>query len=120
MPGRGARSGLQMRFRGGRRTEAHKQQFQFRARLDNFNNLFQTTDVQPTNQIVPIKTTTISTKSLAIIDNALCLACGKCVDSCPFSAILMTDRPSIDTSICKGCGRCIAACPVSAISIQRI
>jgi len=119
MPGRGARNGLQMRFRGGRRAAANRQPLQLRKWLDNFYNLFQTTGGQPNRQIGS-ETTTIPTKPLAVIDNALCLACGKCVDSCPFNAILMTDRPFIDTSICKGCGQCVAACPVSAISIQGI
>jgi len=98
----------------------HRQRLKFRDRLDNFNNLFQTTGIQQNNHIIPEITTTITTKPLAVIDNALCLACGKCVDSCPFNAILMTDRPIIDTSICKGCGQCVAACPVGAISIQGI
>ncbi|MBN1641575.1 MAG: 4Fe-4S dicluster domain-containing protein [Anaerolineae bacterium] len=56
------------------------------------------------------------------IDAALCIACGACVEACPFGAIVL-DGAAIK---CDGCGderergwdpTCVRACPMRALSI---
>ena len=67
------------------------------------------------------------------IDQSLCVKCGRCVNSCPYSAIVKTERPcaaacgmgaihsdelgraEIDYSKCVSCGQCLVNCPFGAI-----
>ena len=44
-----------------------------------------------------------------------CLACGACMDECPFDAISEGDIYFIDPSSCEDCGICAACCPMGAI-----
>ena len=48
-----------------------------------------------------------------------CDGCGKCISSCPESAITIVDGKSIVNDImCTGCGACIPACPTDALDQQ--
>ena len=67
------------------------------------------------------------------IDQSLCVKCGRCVNSCPYSAIVKTERPcaaacgmgaihsdeygraAIDYDKCVSCGMCLVNCPFGAI-----
>ena len=67
------------------------------------------------------------------IDQSLCVKCGRCVNSCPYSAIVKTERPcaaacgmgaihsdqygraDIDYDKCVSCGMCLVNCPFGAI-----
>ena len=67
------------------------------------------------------------------IDQSLCVKCGRCVNSCPYSAIVKTARPcaaacgmgaihsdehgraEIDYDKCVSCGMCLVNCPFGAI-----
>ena len=67
------------------------------------------------------------------IDQSLCVKCGRCVNSCPYSAIVKTERPcaaacgmgaihsdahgraEIDYDKCVSCGMCLVNCPFGAI-----
>ncbi len=69
----------------------------------------------------------------AVIDHDKCIMCGKCLQVCPFSAIIRTKVPceeacpvgairknefgvaDIDFSKCTFCGKCFSKCPFSAI-----
>ena len=69
----------------------------------------------------------------AQIDHAKCIVCGKCLNACPYSAIVQNRRPcekgcpvnaismgedkkaSIDHSKCISCGTCVYTCPFGAI-----
>ncbi|MBO8137063.1 MAG: 4Fe-4S binding protein [Desulfotomaculum sp.] len=44
-----------------------------------------------------------------------CLACGTCLESCPYGAILEGDIYRIDQESCEKCGTCINSCPIGAI-----
>lgn len=73
-------------------------------------------------------------KDTAIIDKEKCIKCGRCKEACPYSAIVMYDRPcaaacgvnaigsdelgraKIDTDKCVSCARCMTECPFGAIS----
>ena len=54
----------------------------------------------------------------AEIEQALCVACGECVDRCPMEAI---ENGAVSSEItmdrCIGCGLCVSACPEEAISM---
>ena len=50
------------------------------------------------------------------VDHALCIGCGKCVQTCAVSAPKVTGgKATIDPQLCVGCGRCIGVCPTDAI-----
>jgi len=60
--------------------------------------------------------------TLARVNPAACVWCGKCADICPFDAILQVDsegRPvaKVNVSNCKGCGMCTPVCPTDAIDL---
>lgn len=48
-----------------------------------------------------------------------CVACGKCAESCPVTAINSVDYAS-DKDVCIACMRCIAVCPQDARSINKM
>ena len=53
-----------------------------------------------------------------IVDRDNCNLCGKCVESCPFSAISIIKNDILINSACKLCKICIKACPTGAIRIE--
>lgn len=68
------------------------------------------------------------------IDQEKCIKCGKCLQVCPYNAIIRLERPcakacgmnaigsdeygraEIDTEKCVSCGMCLANCPFGAIA----
>ena len=54
---------------------------------------------------------------VAEIDQALCIACGRCEEVCRFNAVRYAPEKSytIDRAFCEGCGACVHQCPVEAI-----
>ena len=49
----------------------------------------------------------------------LCTGCGKCMATCPKSAITLDGgKSSIDRNLCIGCFECMTVCPVRAIDID--
>lgn len=69
----------------------------------------------------------------SVIDQDKCVKCGKCLESCPYNAIIKQERPcskacgmnaiksdeygraEIDQDKCVSCGMCLVSCPFSAI-----
>lgn len=69
----------------------------------------------------------------SIIDEEKCIKCGKCLNACPYNAIVKQERPcaracgmkaiksdeygraDIDYDLCVSCGMCLVSCPFSAI-----
>lgn len=56
---------------------------------------------------------------VARVDEALCNACGNCVEACPFEALTMNDTAAIAWEKCMGCGVCVDQCPTAGIALFR-
>ncbi|MHB1947782.1 MAG: electron transport complex subunit RsxB [Gammaproteobacteria bacterium] len=65
---------------------------------------------------------TAKPKMLAVIREAECIGCTKCIQACPVDAILGAGK-SMHTVIadeCTGCELCIAPCPVDCIDMVMV
>jgi electron transport complex protein RnfB len=58
--------------------------------------------------------------ALAVIDEAWCIGCTKCLDACPIDAILGASKRmhTVMASHCTGCELCIPVCPVDCIEMR--
>ena len=56
----------------------------------------------------------------AIVDVDKCVSCGKCIEVCPFGAMVMPDggRARVVELMCEGCGVCKLVCPTNAIEVN--
>ncbi len=61
-------------------------------------------------------------KHIALIDEALCIGCVKCIKACPVDAILGATKQmhTVLAGECTGCELCIAPCPMDCISMQAV
>ncbi|MFB6349361.1 RnfABCDGE type electron transport complex subunit B [Moraxella sp. ZJ142] len=64
-------------------------------------------------------TTNRPTEVRAVIREADCIGCTKCIPACPVDAIIGTAKHmhSIVSDLCTGCELCIAPCPVDCIEL---
>ncbi len=59
-------------------------------------------------------------RTIARVDEGLCIGCGRCAEVCGYRAIQVESRPGnrlvarVDELACKGCGICAGACPTGA------
>jgi Na+-translocating ferredoxin:NAD+ oxidoreductase subunit B len=58
-------------------------------------------------------------REVAVIDEAICIGCTKCIQACPVDAIVGASKlmHSILGNECSGCELCIAPCPVDCIAM---
>jgi electron transport complex protein RnfB len=58
-------------------------------------------------------------KLVAVIDEAECIGCTKCIQACPVDAIIGAPKlmHSVISAECTGCELCIAPCPVDCIHL---
>jgi electron transport complex protein RnfB len=63
-----------------------------------------------------------SAPTIAVIDEAACIGCTKCIQACPVDAIVGAAKRmhAILDAECTGCELCIAPCPVDCITMQPI
>jgi Na+-translocating ferredoxin:NAD+ oxidoreductase subunit B len=56
---------------------------------------------------------------VALIDEAACIGCAKCLPPCPVDAIIGARKQmhTVIAALCTGCELCIAPCPVDCISM---
>lgn len=63
----------------------------------------------------------LSKKSIQVahIRAAECIGCTKCIQACPFDAIIGSARylHTVLTEACTGCGLCVSPCPVDCIEM---
>lgn len=59
-------------------------------------------------------------KRHAVVNTALCVACGACMEVCPRDAIVVWKGTYsvVDDARCIGCGLCAKECPASVIRIE--
>ena len=57
---------------------------------------------------------------VALIDEAVCIGCAKCLPPCPVDAIVGARKQmhTVVTALCTGCELCIAPCPVDCIKMM--
>jgi len=57
---------------------------------------------------------------IAVIDEARCIGCAKCLPPCPVDAIVGAPRflHTVVAALCTGCELCIAPCPVDCIEMR--
>lgn len=57
---------------------------------------------------------------LAVINEAECIGCTKCLPPCPTDAILGASKHmhTVIAELCTGCELCVAPCPVNCISME--
>ncbi|HEV2613771.1 MAG TPA: RnfABCDGE type electron transport complex subunit B [Gammaproteobacteria bacterium] len=62
------------------------------------------------------------TFKLAIITESECIGCTKCLQFCPFDAIIGANKQmhTVLETECTGCELCVAPCPVDCIKIIEI
>jgi electron transport complex protein RnfB len=70
-------------------------------------------------EIKPLYKESKATSTVALIDEAVCIGCVKCITACPVDAIVGAPKQmhSIINQYCTGCELCIAPCPVDCISM---
>ena len=52
------------------------------------------------------------------VSGDLCVACGECIEVCPFGALALSGSSvDVDWQRCMGCGICVDKCPAGAISL---
>ncbi len=64
------------------------------------------------NQAEPVR-------MLAIIDEANCIGCTKCIQACPVDAIIGSTRAvhTVISDLCTGCNLCVDPCPTRCIDL---
>jgi MinD superfamily P-loop ATPase len=62
----------------------------------------------------------INAAEKAVIDQEKCTACGTCIRTCRFSAIMEAEKPLVIPFSCEGCGACALVCPEKAIEIRDV
>lgn len=77
---------------------------------------------QDTDPFIPEMEQKAKPALLAVIREAECIGCTKCIQACPVDAILGSSKQmhSIITADCTGCELCVAPCPVDCIDMLEI
>jgi len=59
---------------------------------------------------------------VAVIDEAICIGCTKCIQACPVDAIVGASKlmHTVIASWCTGCELCIPPCPVDCIALAKV
>jgi electron transport complex protein RnfB len=57
--------------------------------------------------------------AVAVVDEARCIGCTRCIDACPVDAIVGAQglMHTVVEHWCIGCGLCLAPCPVDCIAM---
>ncbi|BBV82029.1 MULTISPECIES: electron transport complex subunit RsxB [Enterobacter cloacae complex] len=61
-------------------------------------------------------------RALAVIDEANCIGCTKCIQACPVDAIVGATRAmhTVVADLCTGCNLCVAPCPTQCITLRPV
>ena len=57
--------------------------------------------------------------TVALIDEARCIGCARCIDACPVDAIVGARglMHTVVAPLCVGCDLCLPPCPVDCIAV---
>lgn len=60
--------------------------------------------------------------TIALIDEARCIGCTRCIDACPVDAIVGADQlmHTVIAGYCTGCQLCLPPCPVDCIAMVAV
>jgi electron transport complex protein RnfB len=58
-------------------------------------------------------------RAVALVDEARCIGCARCIDACPVDAIVGAEglMHTVVESWCIGCELCLPPCPVDCIAM---
>jgi electron transport complex protein RnfB len=64
----------------------------------------------------------VQPRSVAVIDERLCIGCTLCIAACPVDAIVGAAQRmhTVLTADCTGCGLCLPPCPVDCIAMHAL
>ncbi len=70
-------------------------------------------------KVIPLQQAAPETRTVAIIDEALCIGCLHCRNACPVDAIIGANQlmHTVIEAECTGCELCVAPCPVDCITM---
>lgn len=73
-------------------------------------------------EVLPLAENVAPERSVAIIDENLCIGCTHCRSACPVDAIVGAQAlmHTIIAAECTGCELCVAPCPVDCISMRSV
>ncbi|HKX93734.1 MAG TPA: RnfABCDGE type electron transport complex subunit B [Methylibium sp.] len=59
-------------------------------------------------------------RRLAVIDEAACIGCTRCIEACPVACIVGAAKRmhTVIEPLCTGCELCLPACPVDCIALE--
>ncbi len=59
---------------------------------------------------------------VAVIDEAACIGCARCLDACPVDAIVGANKyvHTVMEGRCTGCELCLPPCPVDCIALEPV
>ena len=62
------------------------------------------------------------TDCVAVIDEAACIGCARCLDACPVDAIVGANKyvHTVVEGRCTGCELCLPPCPVDCIALESV
>jgi electron transport complex protein RnfB len=65
---------------------------------------------------------TVTPPRVALIDEAACIGCTKCIQACPVDAIVGASKRmhTVIASWCTGCELCVPPCPVDCIAFEEV
>ena len=60
--------------------------------------------------------------TVALIDEARCIGCARCIDACPVDAIAGAQgfMHTVIAAYCTGCELCLPPCPVDCIALAAV
>lgn len=89
--------------------------------ISTLTNLAALLDVDPAPYLDEIRANT-RPPSIAVIDEAACIGCTKCIKACPVDALIGSGKlmHAVITHECTGCGLCVAPCPVDCIEMKNL
>jgi len=68
----------------------------------------------------PVKAISLNEDNVWIVDESICIGCGKCVEACPFGAMFLNEEHNVayKCDLCGGNPECVLQCPKDALSIR--